>query len=152
MFSRPMLPHEAGFIFAHLSSNFVYDLIDGNVHIIALRAGLERNVVATMQNDLGHVPVFLNIHNYLYFDNFRIIKVKACQTAAAIFFHRLRDAYVPPGHLDWWIRILYLHMWALSVLRLMTAKRSAFSEFQHKLYPWDQDEHLPGTDYWSRNK
>jgi hypothetical protein len=122
MFSGPMLAHEAGFIFAHLSSDFVNDLIDGNVHIVALRAGLERDVVATVQNDLGRVTVFLNIHNYLYFDNFRIIEVEACQPASAIFFHRLRDADVPSSHLDGWICILYLHIGALSIFGLMTAK------------------------------
>ena len=120
--SRPVLPHEAGFVFSHLPSDFVDHLIDGNIHIIALRAGFERDVVATVQNDLGHVTVFLNIHNYLYFDNFWIIKVETCQPASAIFLHCFRDADVPPSHLDRWICILYLHIWALSVFGLMTAK------------------------------
>jgi hypothetical protein len=40
--------------------------------------------------------------------------VKARQPAAAILFHCFRDADVPPRHLDWWICILYLHIWVLS--------------------------------------
>jgi hypothetical protein len=113
--SRPVLPHEAGFIFAHLSCDFVHDLIDGNVHVIALGACLKRDVVATVQNHLCSVTVFLNIQNYLYFDNFWIIKVEASQPASAILFHCLRDADMSPSHLDRWICIPYLHIWALSV-------------------------------------
>jgi hypothetical protein len=60
------------------------------------------------------VTVFLDVQDHLYFDNLRIIKVKARQPAAAILFHRFRDADVPPSHLDWWICVLYLHIWALS--------------------------------------
>jgi hypothetical protein len=41
--------------------------------------------------------------------------VKASQASAAILFHRFRDADMSPGHLDWWICVLYLHIWALSV-------------------------------------
>src|ERR1700751_397528 len=112
--SRSMMSHEASFIFAHSSSDLIDDIIDRSVHVMALRAGLKRNVIAAMQNHLCSVTVFLNVHNYLYFDNFWIIKVKASQPASAILFHRFRDADMPPSHLDWWICILYLHIWALS--------------------------------------
>ena len=97
-------------------------------------AGFERNVVVTVQNHLSRVTVFLDVQDHLYFDNLRIIKVKARQPAAAILFHCFRDADVPPRHLDWWICILYLHIWALSNFAL---GRSPFcySGSQHKLFP-----------------
>ena len=109
------MPHQASFVFAHLPGDFVDDLIHGNVHVIALGAGLERNVVAAMQNQLSRVTVFLDVQNYLYLDNFWIIKVEASQPASAIFFHCLRDTDVPSSHLNWWICIPYLHISALSV-------------------------------------
>src|ERR1700751_1939397 len=69
-----------------------------------------------MQNHLCRVTVFLNIHDYLNFDNLWIVEVETCQPTSTILFHRIRDADMPPSHLDWWICILYLHMWALSSL------------------------------------
>jgi hypothetical protein len=115
-FSRSMLPHKAGFIFAHLLADFGNDLINRDIHVIAYRCRLQRYVIATVQNHLCSVTVLLNIQDYLYFDNLWIIKVKASQPASAVLFHRIRDADVPPSHLDWWICILYLHIWALSSL------------------------------------
>src|SRR5208282_6148727 len=114
VFPWAMMLHEAGLILAHLSRNFVYYLVDGRVHVSALCCRFERNVVVTVQNHLSRVTVFLDVQDHLYFDNLRIIKVKARQPAAAILFHCFRDADVPPRHLDWWICILYLHIWALS--------------------------------------
>src|SRR5260370_20048388 len=114
VFSWAMMLHEAGLILAHLSRNFVYHLVDGSIHVSALGGSFERNVVVTVQNHLSRVTVFLDVQDHLYFDNLRIIKVKTRQPAAAILFHRFRDADVPPSHLDWWICVLYLHIWALS--------------------------------------
>jgi hypothetical protein len=109
-----VLPHEPSFIFPHLSGDLIHHLIDGDVHIIVLSTGLERDMVATVQNHLRRVTVFLDIQKYLYLDNFWIIKVKTSQATSAIFFHRFGDTDMPPGDLDGWVCILYLHIWALS--------------------------------------
>ena len=136
VFPWAMLLHEAGLILAHLSRNFVDYLVHGRVHVSALGCGFERNVVVTMQNHLSRVTVFLDVQDHLYFDNLRIIKVKARQPAAAILFHCFRDADVPPRHLDWWICILYLHIWALSNFALGRSP-SAIS--------WEPAETVPGV-------
>src|SRR3984893_13236362 len=86
---------------AHLTRDLVDDLVNGSVHIITFGAGLQCDVVAAMQNYLGCVTVLLYVQNNLNFDDLRIVKVKACQPASAIFLHRIRDAHMPPSHLDW---------------------------------------------------
>jgi hypothetical protein len=86
------------------------------------------------------VTVFLDVQDHLYFDNLRIIKVKARQPAAAILFHCFRDADVPPRDLDWWICILYLHIWALSNFAL---GRSPFC------YSWEPAQTVPRSESMS---
>src|SRR5260370_33487788 len=131
VFSWAMMLHEAGLILAHLSRNFVYHLVDGSIHVSALGGSFERNVVVTVQNHLSRMTVFLDVQDHLYFDNLRIIKVKARQPAAAILFHCFRDTDGPPRHLDWWICILYLPIWALSNFAL---GRSTFC------YSWEASQ------------
>jgi hypothetical protein len=114
--ARAVMAHETRFVFTHLTSDFVHNLVNGSVHIITFGAGLKGDVVATMQNHVGSVAVFLDIQNYLDFDDLRIVKVKAGQPALAIFLHCIRDTHMPPSHLDGWICISNLHNGALSFL------------------------------------
>ena len=143
------MAHQAGLILAHLAGNLVHYLINGGIHIITLRAGFERDVIAAMQNHLGNVAVFFDVQNYLDFDDFRIVKVKASQTASAIFLHGIRYTHVPPSHLDWWICILNLHNGALSFLAAAN-QRSCSRQKEQELRHRRQEPVLAQAGYWSQ--
>lgn len=110
MSARPVLLHKSRLVLPHPALDAIDYLFDGGVHVVALRARFECDVIAAMQNHFRRVTVFLNVKDYLNLDNFWIIKMKTCHFAAAILFHGFRYAHVSSRHLDGWICISYLHM------------------------------------------
>ncbi len=104
-----MLAHDLGFMLAHLLGDLADGLIDGGVEVAGLGAGVDGDVIAAMEQDLGDVTVFFDIEDDLGVDDARVIEVEALDLFPGVINDGIGDGHMAAGDFDFGICVGDLH-------------------------------------------
>ena len=76
--------HQARFVFAHASGDFLDGFVQSDIHIFAFGVGFDGDMVSTKENDFGDVSVFLHIQDSFGLDDTRVVEVEALDFAMGV--------------------------------------------------------------------
>src|SRR5262249_7557869 len=107
--ARTMIPEDPGLILSHLLRDLGHYAVDGGIHVVALVAGLDGDVVRAVQHDFGEVPMFRYIQNDVRFDDAGIIEMDVFEALISVILNRLGDGDIAAGDADGDIDVGGLH-------------------------------------------
>jgi hypothetical protein len=116
VFSRPVFSHEPRFVFPHLPLDLVRDGIDRGIHVVGFFAGLDCDVIRADKDDLGGMPVFLDLEDDVRLDDLGIIEMQALDLAGAIVVDRLGDLEMAAGDFDGWVSVGGYHVFPFAYI------------------------------------
>ena len=72
-FARAVVLEHARFELAHLAGDLADRGVDGRVHVVGLGGGLDGDVVGAVEDDLGDVPVVLDVEDDFGLNDLRVV-------------------------------------------------------------------------------
>lgn len=106
---RAVLLEEARFVFAHPTGDFFARFVQSGIHVFSLGVRLNRDVVGAEKNDLGDVPVFLNVEDDLGFDDARVVQMKTFNLLDGVLAQGIGHLFVPHRDGDRQVDVGSLH-------------------------------------------
>ena len=94
---------------AHAPGDLGNRLVDGGIHVLSSRVGLDHNVVCAEEDDFRYMSVLLHVEKDLGLNDFGIIEVQAGHFFLSILAHWLRDGDMTSGDSDGQIDVCDLH-------------------------------------------
>jgi hypothetical protein len=91
--------YKLGVALFHLVRRAIHCLINRCIHIVALRTGLDRDIVFAIQNHIGEMTALFDVQDQLNLNNLRKIETESCNLILNILLQHFCNVEAPSRYL-----------------------------------------------------